>query len=156
MPDTPVVTQDGTELAFSEALGPGAYIIGFTYTKCPAICGATELDMQFVAASRADLDTPLRLVTLTLDPQNDTPQVLATAHSAAGAPPEWVRLTGRPSDIMRLLGYLGAWDGRPLKEHKQVFIVGNTSSGRNSRLSVEEVGYDPERLLAIAASYAAS
>lgn len=152
LPDADVVDQFGNHLRFREAVGDGAYVLGFTYTNCTSLCGMAELWLSHFAERRGEIDGPVRLVTLTLDPARDRPADLLRRHRELGSHEGWLRLTGRPSEIIPLLTRLGAWDGRPIEEHKLVILVGNAGEEVVTRLEPDPML--PERLFALASAYA--
>jgi protein SCO1/2 len=46
--------------------------------------------------------TPVRFVSFTVDPRNDTPEVLTRYAAAAGAGDDWWFVTGPPPDLLEL------------------------------------------------------
>ncbi|WP_185968374.1 SCO family protein [Paracoccus sp. M683] len=134
LPDAPVIDQFGKTMRFREAVGDGAYVLSFTYTRCTEICGMADLYLSDIAERRAALPAPVRLVTLTLDPARDRPADLLERHQIFDSPDNWLRLTGDPADIMPLLTRLGVWDGTPLEDHKLYVIVGHAGRQQMARL----------------------
>ena len=79
--------------------------VTFVYTRCPLPNYCPLLDRHFVAVQQHLEDAPdlrdrVRLVSVTLDPAYDTPEVLA-AHAARlrSNPALWSFMTGQPSNI---------------------------------------------------------
>ena len=77
-------------------------LYSFSYLDCDAACPQSYADIAALRAGVADAlpaDTPLRFVTISLDPQRDTPERLGKAVAdwaqPAGALP-WQLLTGDP------------------------------------------------------------
>lgn len=149
LPDAAVIDQFGRPMSFHEALGDGAYVLSFTYTRCTEICGMSDLYLSDIAERRSDFSAPLRLVTLTLDPANDRPADLLQRHRVFDSPPDWLRLTGEPADIIPLLSRLGVWDGAPLEDHKLYVIVGHAGQQQMTRL--EASPFLPDQIYALAA-----
>ncbi len=129
LPDAPVVDQFGEGRRFREALGPGVFVLGFTYTRCESVCWMTDNWMSVLADARPPGAGPVRLVTLSLDPEHDSPADLLARHRDFGSPPGWLRLTGRPADVVPLLLRLGARDDRPIEEHAPTILVGDAGTG---------------------------
>jgi protein SCO1/2 len=71
------------------------------------------------------------IYSITLEPENDTPEVLAEYAKATGAGPGWTYLTGRPRDIQLLRRKLGFYypDDPALDEdtsqHLGFLLMGN-------------------------------
>ncbi len=104
LPRTTVVLEDGS----TTILGQGQErptLLTFLYTRCPLpeYCPATVARFQAIQA-RA---TPsVRLLAITLDPENDTPAVLQRFAAESGADPSIWRF-GRVEDLPALALYAG-------------------------------------------------
>jgi len=81
-------------------------IVDFFYATCPTSCPRlnaqmSELGRLLKARSR---DLPVHLVSITLDPANDTPEVLGKYAAGFGASPsDWSFLSGRDADLNRVV-----------------------------------------------------
>lgn len=101
-----LTAQDGSSVT-SEDLRGSVVVYNFTYGNCLEPCPSLEDTMAEVQSrlDEADLgDTPVRLVTLSFDPERDTPQVLAqraTAHGADGE--QWMYATAAPERIRSIV-----------------------------------------------------
>ncbi len=83
----------------SNALKGKVWIVDFIYTNCPGPCPRMTSQMHKLAGQLKD-DNGIRLVSISVDPQRDTPPVLdAYAHHFGGPTPNWVLLTGPLSTI---------------------------------------------------------
>ena len=68
---------------------------GFVFTRCTTICPVITGRMRKVQEATKDLGPALRLASFSVDPEHDTPQVLAAYAREQGADPRrWVFLTG--------------------------------------------------------------
>src|SRR5262249_60650102 len=76
---------------------------------------------------------------LSVDPEHDTPAVLAEYAKRYRAGPGWLFLTGRPADIALLRVKLGLADAdgddSTPSNHPLSFIIGNQATGRWMRSS---------------------
>lgn len=106
----------------SASLDGKTYVIGFTFTRCQLVCPVMTgkmlyLQQQLAGEVWAD---DVRLVSVTVDPEHDTPEVLAAHAEGIGADPDrWIHLTGEQDTIWRLSeeGYklpVGAEPDNPL------------------------------------------
>ena len=131
------------------AVGGGAVaILSFTYTGCTTICPVADLVMNGVEgllAARGRDD--LRLLTLTIDPFNDTPDRLAARVAEVGSGPGRMWLTGEPGAVFSVLDGLGLRYGR-LEAHDTFFLVVDRRGRRVLRVLAEQA--DPELLLRLA------
>jgi protein SCO1/2 len=85
-------------------------LVGFIYTRCRTVCVA--LGSEFTQMQRAIAKTPgahVRLVSLSIDMDNDTPGSLASYARLHGARNgSWtVAMPAAPSDAAKVLGELG-------------------------------------------------
>jgi protein SCO1 len=70
----------------------------------------------------------LRLVSITVDPQNDTPEVLRQYAAGVGAKPVWDFLTGDKQTIDQVPCKFGLYTDAK-EDHSNIFIIGNESTG---------------------------
>lgn len=152
LPDAEVIDQFGNRMRFHDAIGDGIFVLNFTFTRCTELCGMADLYLTDIDDRRDQLDRPVRLVTLTLDPARDRPSDLLQRHRDFGSPENWLRLTGDTTEVLPLLRRLGAWDGGRLEDHKLIVIVGDRQSHQMTRLEADP--WLPERIFQIAANFA--
>jgi len=74
------------------------------------------------------------IYSITLEPENDTPELLAKYAKSVGAGPGWKYLTGRPQDILLLRKKLGFYypdDADPgnNSDHLGFLLMGNEPYG---------------------------
>ncbi|WP_437759174.1 SCO family protein [Sorangium sp. So ce1389] len=70
-------------------------IADFIFTTCPTVCPKLTERMKEIELRSRDLGGALHLVTFTVDPENDTPEVLAAYAASQRLPLErWTLLTG--------------------------------------------------------------
>lgn len=111
-------------------LAQGALLVmTFNYTTCASICPVgndimSQLDQQVGQIGGRDV----RLLSITIDPSNDTPALMAESARNFDASQRWIWLTGRPGDIRRLLQSVGA-PVHNLELHDPVFLVGDGETG---------------------------
>lgn len=113
LPATALLDQRGRRFSFADPNGRTT-ILAFVYTRCRDARMCPLVAAKFARMQRALGGTPLRLVTLTLDPAYDTPPVLARYGAAYGADPaRWSLVTGRPADVDQIAARLGIAVERP-------------------------------------------
>jgi protein SCO1/2 len=74
-------------------------------------------------------------VSLTVDPERDTPERLKEFATAFDAGPGWLFLTGKPEDIKVIDSRLGD-RSRTLSEHRNEIVLGNDTTGEWTRNTV--------------------
>ena len=102
---------DGSTVS-AEDLRGAPWVADFIFTRCPAICPRMTSQMKRVADA---LDSSFRTVSISVDPQHDTPEVLRDFAAKHGAGDGWYFLTGDADAIGSLCreGFLLALDTSP-------------------------------------------
>ena len=106
LPGATFVDQDGRTRSLAEWRG-APIAITFTYTRCPVPEFCPRIDRQFAAVQAAIAGDPAlrgkaRLLTISFDPEYDTPPVMrAHAKTLAADPQVWTFATG-PRDEVEL------------------------------------------------------
>lgn len=135
IPDTPVVDQYGHELKFYSDLVKGKTVaINFIFTNCLAVCPmltAIFRKAQQDLAEHARRD--VYFISISVDPANDRPENLKEYAAKFEAGPGWTFVTGKKSEIDRLVKALGAYAGNK-SDHSPVVLVGNDNSKRWTRI----------------------
>lgn len=91
---------DANGRAVTNADFPGQFqLIAFGYTYCPDICPTTLVEAAAIMKQLGDRSDRVQPIFITVDPERDTPQVLATY--TAYFHPSIIGLTGSPSLIAR-------------------------------------------------------
>jgi protein SCO1 len=84
----------------SEDLKGRIWVADFVFTSCPTVCPKLTKRMAEIQHRTRNLGDAFRLVTFTVDPENDTPERLANYALAYHANPrKWTFLTGPLGDI---------------------------------------------------------
>ena len=84
------------------------------------------LDVQTWLGDR--LGKEVHLVSLSVDPENDTSETLSAHAERIGAKPGWEFFTGKKENLDWALHKLGLYAGQR-ENHSNIFIVGNESTG---------------------------
>jgi protein SCO1 len=129
--DRRLVNQHGKEVAFfSDVLKGNVVLINFVFTQCKDSCPMQSLKLseaQVLLGQARDKD--VRFVSISVDPERDTPEVLSRYADHFNAGPGWTFLTGRKEnvdDVLRRLGQLT----RIAEAHSTLFILGNVNTGQ--------------------------
>jgi len=112
VPDAAFIDQNDHRRSFSEWRG-SLTLLTFIYTSCPLPNYCPLMDQNFSTIQRAVSEDPqlkgqVKLVSVTFDPNHDTPAVLADhAKAHATDPAIWTFLTGDEATIDRFAGRFG-------------------------------------------------
>lgn len=106
-PGYTLVDQDGRRLTSEDARG-AVTLYTFGYTHCETGCFPTDSLLRAVQDRLGELelgDMRVRMVTVSFDPDRDSPAVLQAAARSAGADPAvWTFATGEPDALKTLIG----------------------------------------------------
>lgn len=95
------VTVDGTSPFALEALRGRAWIASFVYTRCAGPCPMLTAN---AAALQKKLPKSIGLLSFTVDPDHDSPEVLTLyAKKFKADPQRWFFLTGEKVELIRLV-----------------------------------------------------
>jgi protein SCO1/2 len=125
-------TQENKRVRFYEDLVHGKVVaINFMFTSCATFCPratANLLKVQHHLGPRLGRD--VHMLSITVDPDTDTPQVLRRYAAAHRTDPGWLFLTGERADIDRIRRKLGVFDDDPDKtQHTGILTYGNEATG---------------------------
>lgn len=137
LPNVPVVTQDGKTLRFYDDVIKGKIVvINFLYTTCRDICPLTAARLaQVQERFGPKMGKDIFFVSISIDPETDTPALLKAQADALKAGPGWLFLTGKPEHINQVRYKLGE-RSRSLDEHRNEVLLGNDRTGEWARESV--------------------
>lgn len=112
--DATLLDEAARPVSLAELYDGRITVLAFIYTRCGDICplaAARMADLQSLASAESDLAGALRLVSLSFDPEHDTPERMAAYAAAFRAPeaaPEWLFLTA--PDAAEIAPVLAAYD----------------------------------------------
>lgn len=122
--DVPVRTQDGAGARFYTDLVKGRVAaINFIFTSCTTVCPLMGVRFAQLQDRLGPNAANVALVSVSIDPANDTPERLAAWARRLGAKAGWTLVTGAKPDMDRLLQSLGAPTADPAAHTPLVLIV---------------------------------
>lgn len=131
-----VVLRDAQDRAFAfrpESFRGKVVIVDFIFTSCTTICPALSSVMASVQRGLGDqMGKDVLLLSISVDPANDTPQVMRAYAQRVGAGKNWLWLTGNTGDIARVLRAFGLSTGKP-NDHPPLILVGDPAGNRWQR-----------------------
>lgn len=134
--DAPLRSHDNKTVRLaSDVLAGKIAIIDFVYTSCTSFCPVASALMNSVRQQLgARVGKDVVLVTISVDPQRDTPARLAAYASQFHTGPGWTWLTGTRRDIDAVLKGLGAYTPN-FEDHPNMLLVGNAATGEWTRFN---------------------
>jgi protein SCO1 len=118
-----LVDQHGSATTLVEAVGSKKpVLVNFIFTTCTTICPVMSAGMsQFLANLGADQDS-VRVVTISIDPENDTADVLRSYAARYHAPSSWRFLTGTPEAVEAAQRAFGSYRGGKNNHEARTFV----------------------------------
>lgn len=142
VPELSLVDQDGRPASFAELRGRFV-LVDFIYTSCPGPCPIlTGVHVEVQRGLPPALRGALRLVSISLDPERDTPERLRAYAKARGADlSSWSFLTGPPAAVDAALRSFGVGK-TPGKDGEIEHLVVTFLIGPEGRIERRWVGLD--------------
>jgi protein SCO1 len=133
----PLITAEGEEVAFfDDVLKDRIVVVNFFYTSCTDLCSLSTARMAQVYEWLGErMGRDVFFVSISLDPENDTPEKLAAFAKGFDIDKGWVFLTGSRENIDIIRGKLGE-KARALALHRSDMVIGNAKLGIWRRSSV--------------------
>ncbi|HMF98751.1 MAG TPA: SCO family protein [Vicinamibacterales bacterium] len=139
-PNVTLTTHEGKTVRFFDDLVKGKIVaIDLIYTTCQYACPLETARLAQVQGLIGDrMGRDVFFYSITIDPDHDTPRVLAEYARKYGAGPGWLFLTGSQADIdllSRKLGLYAPPDPNNPDGHLPYLLVGNQTTGQWMRNS---------------------
>ena len=129
--DTKLLDQDGREVRFyTDALRGKIVLISFIYTNCTDICPILMHNLSDVQDSLGDrFGRDVFFLSISVDPEDDTPEELKKYAERYNTKPGWTLLTGKKSDVDAVIKRFGEFKD-DFEDHSMVFVVGDVKNAR--------------------------
>ena len=128
VPPFTLVERSGRGVSAADLAGH-VWVADFVFTRCPTFCPLLTERMAGLQKALVPAADPVRLVSFSVDPVHDTPEVLLDYARRAGAGDGWLFVTGPREALAGLLrdGFKVAWadDGPPASPitHSDRFVL---------------------------------
>ena len=111
VPDFTVTTQTGATLKLSDLRGK-VVAVTFIYTRCPLPDFCPMVDAKFAEVARrvgfpARRAEQVELISISFDPEHDTPEVLTRYAQLRGAKPPWIYAVASGAELSKIGPLLG-------------------------------------------------
>lgn len=128
--DVTLVNQHGEPMRlYSDLLQGKVVLINTVFTACTGMCPMLSSTIEKVQAHVGDrVGEDVHLISISVDPENDTPAKLAELAERFHAERGWYFLTGEPENVELALRKLGQFTEDP-EAHQGILIMGNETTG---------------------------
>jgi protein SCO1/2 len=128
--DVELINQDGQKVRFySDVLKDKVVVINTFFTSCTSVCPPMNRNLERVQEALGDrLGKDAFLVSISVDPETDTPPRLKAYSQRFHARPGWTFLTGKKENVNWALYKLGQYV-ETRDDHTTIIIIGNEPKG---------------------------
>lgn len=132
--DHTLVDQHGKPVQLTtDIIGDRIVVVDFVYTTCTTVCPVLSAIMLQVQGELGDrMGREVMLVSISVDPQRDTPQRMNAYASKLHVRDGWTWLTGEKQDVDAVLKDFGVYTPN-FEDHPATVLVGDGLSGEWSR-----------------------
>jgi protein SCO1/2 len=141
IPNVTLLNEHGKPVAvMDDLIQDKIVVINTIFTTCTTVCpvmGLQYAQLQKKLLKRytqAQIDQKMLLISISIDPLNDTPERLAAFKAKFGGGPGWTLLTGSQTNVEKLLKTTGLFAADP-QEHTPITLVGSAHLNQWTRLS---------------------
>lgn len=112
LPRVPLTTMNGQPRWLDSELAVDApLVLNFIFTTCSSSCSVQTAVLAQVQQAWAARKRPLRFASITIDPDNDTPEQLRRFSKSFGVHSGWEFYTGRFDDLLRVQRHFDVYRG---------------------------------------------
>jgi len=152
LPDTPLVDKDGEKTSLLAAMNGGKpVIVTFVFTTCTTICPVLSGTFAQLQSELGDEVEDVRMVSVSIDPEYDTPERLRAYAGLFSAGPQWQFLTGDLDDIVAVQKSFDVYRGNKMN-HEPTILLRKTPDSSWIRLdglaSAADVAKEYRRMMA--------
>lgn len=134
IPDIVLVDQNREKVRLKSLLeSDQIVIVDFIFATCTTICPVLSVSYTNLQKRLGEDQDKVQLVSITIDPENDTPEVLNKYLQHYQGQPGWLLLTGSRPDINRAMNAFDSFF-RDKMDHKPVTFIRNPKNGSWTRL----------------------
>jgi protein SCO1/2 len=125
IPDETLVDGHGNPVSTASLLAAGQpMLLNFLFTSCTTVCPVATATFAAVRRKLGPEAERLRLVSISIDPEHDTPARLLEYARRQDAGSSWLFLTGEPASVRRLQQAFEAYRGDKASHVPLTFLRG--------------------------------
>ena len=110
VPDVVLVNQDGAKVRLGQIMNSGKpVVVDFIYGTCTTICPILSASFSNLQRKLGPDTRKIHLVSISIDPEHDTPKVMKEYLKRYGSKPGWDFFTGNRADINKVMFALNAY-----------------------------------------------
>ena len=134
VPDVTLVNQDGKKVRLRELLSTSKpVIVDFIFGTCTTICPILSASYANLQKRLGPDSEKLQLVSISIDPENDTPKVLKEYLKRYRAKPGWDFFTGTRADVDKVMYAFNAYIPNKMS-HYPLTLIRSQDQGKWIRI----------------------
>lgn len=134
VPDVTLINQEGAKVRLKSFLNSGKpVLVDFVFTTCTTICPVLSIGFSEFQKKLGPENAMVQLVSISIDPEHDTPKRMKEYLRRYDAKPGWDFLTGRKEDIDKVLKALDAYTPDKMS-HLPLILLRSRSDNRWVRI----------------------
>jgi protein SCO1/2 len=126
VPDVTLINQEGKKIRLQKILSTDKpVLVDFVYTTCTTICPVLSANFVNFQRKKGPDAGKTQLVSISIDPENDTPRTMKAYLKRYGAKPGWDFLTGSRQDVDKVIKAFNALNGTVLNkmDHFPIILI---------------------------------
>ena len=130
IPDATVLDQNGQKLRFyTDLVKDKTIAINFIFTTCTTVCPPMTANFAKVQKTMmAHGQKDFYLISVSVDPENDTPAKLKAYGEMFQAKPGWTFVTGTRAELQAIWQAFSVYSGGAKQDHAPTVVIGNDAS----------------------------
>lgn len=134
VPDVVLVNQNGAKVRFRDILQSNKpVIVDFIFGTCTTICPILSVSYANLQQKLGPDSQKVQLVSISIDPENDTPKVMKEYLKRYRAKPGWDFLTGTRADIDKVMYAFNAYIPNKMS-HYPLTLIRSPGDGKWIRI----------------------
>ncbi|MGY0197255.1 SCO family protein [Leptothrix sp. BB-4] len=123
MPAVSMQRADGQRVQLADVLNDGRpVLLNFIYTSCNTVCPVTSQVFQQTRELLGNQREQVNMVSISIDPEQDTPRKLAAYARRYATAGSWTHLTGTAADAVAVQRAFAAWRGDKMNHQPVTFL----------------------------------
>lgn len=124
VPDVKLVDADGRAVPLRSSLAGKPVILNFIFTTCDTTCPVTSMTFSQVQEALGPERNSVHMVSVSIDPEQDTPPVLKAYAAKFHAGSQWHMLTGSVGDSIAVQRAFDVYRGDKMNHQPVTFLRG--------------------------------
>jgi len=122
VPDVRLLDANGRRASLPTRLADKPVILNFIFTSCGAVCPVMSKIFSQVQEALGPERDKVRMVSISIDPEQDTPAVLKAYADKYGAGPQWEMLTGSLHDSISVQRAFNVYRSDKMEHQPTTFL----------------------------------